>query len=501
MSVERSITVELGYEGTDFKRRYKISGVSEAAFNNLKDKILAFNDNVPEEAKTVFVSDDGEGEMKGIAAALWSLVEDEAINLEFTPEILSVSVDPPTLSVTQGQSAVAIVSASGNEDVTSIIYTLSGAPSWMSVTDDSINVAPSENDLGTAVVTVIAADTGSDAQASTEFVAEAKIQPVISSVAVSPATVASFTTATMPETATITAVANEGVQSLTYELENAPDWVTNDGNIIYVAPRSSAATATVTAIAKDADNSVLASTTFVAMVENPVKITAVTQTAEGWPVNSTDTIDVYRGGSRAISLKASGSGGTNVTTRYEVETNCDWITATNVDSPWCGEIHLTPAESIATGNYPLTVKANVCSKFNPNNSFVFEKPLQIQVATSGTGTIPIAKVAARPNPLPAGQSRLLFDATIQSSNFVVKRLNRMEIVDGVMITPLEPTIWNSQMNAHMASNGGLDSLTYDYKYDIPPQYKYSSFSTKVKFIFNDGCKTSRLDGVTYTFNR
>ena len=66
MSVERSITVELGYEGTDFKRRYKISGVSEAAFYNLKDKILAFNDNVPEEAKTVFVSDDGEGEMKGI---------------------------------------------------------------------------------------------------------------------------------------------------------------------------------------------------------------------------------------------------------------------------------------------------------------------------------------------------------------------------------------------------------------------------------------------------
>ena len=74
------------------------------------------------------------------------------------------------------------------------------------MSDDSIVVAPTDNDLGNAVMSVFAYDTNSSASAATQFNATAKLRPIISSVSVNPSTVAVYTGQTA--TATISAVIN-----------------------------------------------------------------------------------------------------------------------------------------------------------------------------------------------------------------------------------------------------------------------------------------------------
>lgn len=342
--------------------------------------------------------------------------------------------------------------------------------------------------MGTATVTVIAADTGSDARAFTEFVAEAKVQPVISSVAVSPATVASYVTATNPETATITAVFNEGVQSLTYELENAPDWVTNDGNIIYVAPQTSAATATVTAIAKDTENSLQASTTFVAMVENTPVARNFTTSAQGWPANTTDTVDVFIGGSRMVSILPANYGKPS---KYEVETDCDWITANGTDTLWLGELHLDPPATLSPGDYPVTLKTTYASQYNPNNSVTVEKPILIQARdTLGTAAIQFSSGARTPETVSTGLDKSLgMQVTLNGAANYPRRYNRIEIVSGASFT----NAVDRNVTVSTVDSVKVKSVSLTRMFRVP----YSgNFSIVVRFIFDDGTRSSG----NFTFN-
>lgn len=340
--------------------------------------------------------------------------------------------------------------------------------------------------MGTATVTVIAADTGSDARASTEFVAEAKVQPVISSVAVSPATVASYVTATNPETATITAVFNEGVQSLTYELENAPDWVTNDGNIIYVAPQTSAATATVTAIAKDTENSLQASTTFVAMVENTPVARNINTRAQGWPLNTTDTVDVCIGGSRLVSILPANYGKPS---KYEVETNYDWITANGTDTLWLGELHLDPPSTLSPGDYPVTLKTTYASQYNPNNSVTVEKPILIQAVTPTSGTVIFSGGSHTPATVSTGLDVTLgMQVTLHNSITYPRRYNRIEIVSGASFTNAVDSLVTVTGSATK-----VNGVSLQRKFRVP---YYGNFSIVVRFIFEDGTRSSG----NFTFN-
>ena len=92
MAVTNSVTLTLGYTGTDFTRNYKISGLSDAALPQIKTKILAYNANVPAADKKVFVSDDYDasdpqniiGEFYGIIDAQCDTVEEVDIDLSGT---------------------------------------------------------------------------------------------------------------------------------------------------------------------------------------------------------------------------------------------------------------------------------------------------------------------------------------------------------------------------------------------------------------------------------
>lgn len=89
MAVTNSVTLTLGYTGTDFTRNYKIGGVSEAALYDVKTKIRAYNANVPSADKKVFLSDDYDasdpediiGEFASIVAAKYEMVDETVINL------------------------------------------------------------------------------------------------------------------------------------------------------------------------------------------------------------------------------------------------------------------------------------------------------------------------------------------------------------------------------------------------------------------------------------
>lgn len=83
MATELSITLTLGFTGTDFKRKYKFNGVTQNACTTAAAKIKAYNANVPAADKKVFISDDYDdsdpnnivGEFASIVAAQYEAVE------------------------------------------------------------------------------------------------------------------------------------------------------------------------------------------------------------------------------------------------------------------------------------------------------------------------------------------------------------------------------------------------------------------------------------------
>lgn len=89
MSTTNSVTLTLGYEGTDFTRKYKFGGVSSAALASVKGNILAYNAAIPAADKKVFISDDYDasdseniiGQFKGIIAAQAETSTTTEINL------------------------------------------------------------------------------------------------------------------------------------------------------------------------------------------------------------------------------------------------------------------------------------------------------------------------------------------------------------------------------------------------------------------------------------
>lgn len=89
MSTTNSVTLTLGYTGTDFTRKYKFGGVSAGSLSAVKGNILAYNAAIPEADKLVFISDDYDssdsenviGRFKGIVAAQIEQSETTEINL------------------------------------------------------------------------------------------------------------------------------------------------------------------------------------------------------------------------------------------------------------------------------------------------------------------------------------------------------------------------------------------------------------------------------------
>lgn len=75
-----SVILTMGYTGTDFTRKYQIDDVSVDDLPAVKSKVLAYNANLPEADKSIFISDDydeteGIGKLKGIVAASYRTVE------------------------------------------------------------------------------------------------------------------------------------------------------------------------------------------------------------------------------------------------------------------------------------------------------------------------------------------------------------------------------------------------------------------------------------------
>lgn len=204
------------------------------------------------------------------------------------PEIENISITPPTVSVMQGQSATAIVSASGNEAVTGLSYSLTNPPTWITISDECILIQPSDNDLGEAIVEVVAKDTGSNASMSAAFVAEARLRPIIESLSVIPPAVTVKQGST--STAVIQAVTNSAVTGLSYSLQGAPSWVSLDQDTIRVAPTSNdTGTSTVNVVAYDTNSSASAAAQIVVSVEEDPKISGVNVPSNGVTVQQGQT--------------------------------------------------------------------------------------------------------------------------------------------------------------------------------------------------------------------
>ena len=136
------------------------------------------------------------------------------------PIIGSLTVLPPAVTVQQGQSATAGISAIANEAVTGLSYSLGGASSWVNINGNVIQMTPTDNDLGDNTVNVVAYDVNSSASAATTFVATATLRPIINAVTANPDAV----TVNQGQSAfvTLSADANAAVAGLSYSLADAP---------------------------------------------------------------------------------------------------------------------------------------------------------------------------------------------------------------------------------------------------------------------------------------
>lgn len=81
-----SVTLTMAYTGTDFTRKYKLDDVNADEFQNVKARVLEYNQKLPATDKKIFISDDydaqeGIGELASITAASYEVVTYERINL------------------------------------------------------------------------------------------------------------------------------------------------------------------------------------------------------------------------------------------------------------------------------------------------------------------------------------------------------------------------------------------------------------------------------------
>lgn len=224
-----------------------------------------------------------------------------AVQSQAPPEITAVNVAPSAVAVMQGQSATATVSAIGNDAVTGLSYGLSGAPTWITISDDLILIQPSDSDLGIANVKVIARDTGSDALSSAMLRAEAKLRPIISSLSIIPPSLT--VVQGQSATAAISAVANEAVTGLSYSINGASSsWISLNEDSIIVAPTDSdLGSCAVDVFAYDTNSSASAASIFNAVATKQPRITSFTTT----PQLSTRTL--VAGQNLPLTLSATGN--------------------------------------------------------------------------------------------------------------------------------------------------------------------------------------------------
>lgn len=281
-----------------------------------------------------------------------------AVQAQEPPEITAVNVAPSSVAVMQGQSATATVSAIGNDAVTGLSYGLSGAPTWITISDDLILIRPSDNDLGVAQVQVYAQDTGSDAMSAAIFAAEAKLRPIIESLSVIPPAVTVMQG--QSATASVSAVANEAVGSVQYSLGDAPNWLTLNNDVIVMEPTDNdLGTATVDVFARDINSSASAATQFVASAEARPKITDIIL-----PTNSS-TAYLLAGYSVTATVKTEGAvTGVALST---TSSSPDWVTVTN------RRINISPPAGTSLGTYNYTLQATA------SNAETFSKVFSVTV--------------------------------------------------------------------------------------------------------------------------
>lgn len=81
MATTNSVSLTLGYKDSDYTRKYVFDGVSVDDLAGVKAKVLAYNANLPEADKIIFIADDFDdsdpqavvGTLKGIVAAQFSV--------------------------------------------------------------------------------------------------------------------------------------------------------------------------------------------------------------------------------------------------------------------------------------------------------------------------------------------------------------------------------------------------------------------------------------------
>lgn len=86
MSTTASITLTMAYSGTDKTRKYQLTDVEIGSLSSVKAKVIAYNANLSETDKSIFISDDydentGVGKLASISAASYEVVDYTRINL------------------------------------------------------------------------------------------------------------------------------------------------------------------------------------------------------------------------------------------------------------------------------------------------------------------------------------------------------------------------------------------------------------------------------------
>lgn len=292
------------------------------------------------------------------------------------PIIESLYVIPPAVTVQQGQSATAGISAVANAAVTGLSFSLNGASSWVSLNGDVIEMNPTDNDLGDNTVNVVAFDTNSSASAATQFVATAALRPIINAVIANPNSV----TVNQGQSAfvTLSADANAAVTGLSYSLANAPTWMTLGGDVITIAPTDNdLGSVTVTATARDINSSAEASTTFVAAAEAPsAQINDISIT----PAALNTTVD----GTKYATLTADVSGNAQISFRQLEGAEKSWIT---VAADGLATLKPTAVGMATAGTHSLQVEA-----YGGGATFVKTFLVNVSKATATLSTSPTSYI-------------------------------------------------------------------------------------------------------------
>ncbi|AUW07457.1 Ig-like domain-containing protein [Vibrio campbellii] len=324
--------------------------VSNPSWVSIQDNIISIAPSSANAGNHVFKVKVSDGVLTAeVDAAL-------VVNLPMTPVDPDLVNHAPTIEALSTIKAVAgkttkVSVTASDKDGDTLTYSLVSNPSWVSIQDNIISIAPSSANAGNHVFKVKVSDGVLTAEVDAALVVNLPMTPVDPDLVNHAPTIEALSTikavAGKTTKVSVTASDKDG-DTLTYSLVNNPSWVSIQDNIISIAPSSANAGNHVFKV-KVSDGVLTAEVDAALVVNLPMTPVDPDLVNHAPTIEALSTIKAVAGKTTKVSVTASDKDGDTLT--YSLVSNPSWVSIQD------NIISIAPSSANA-GNHVFKVKVS-----------------------------------------------------------------------------------------------------------------------------------------------